>query len=53
MTKLIAKNVKINISGEEVAINIFVSKDGNLVLDGIESVTYEMVNDELILSRGE
>ncbi|AKQ08289.1 hypothetical protein PP655_gp097 [Bacillus phage PBC4] len=51
--KTIANNVKINISGEEVEINILVNKEGNIVLDGIGSVTYEMVNDELILSRGE
>lgn len=51
--KTIANNVKINISGEEVEINILVNNEGNIVLDGIENVTYEMVNDELILSRGE
>jgi len=51
--KKVAENVKINISGEEVSINIFVNKEGNLVLDGIENVTYEFYNDELILMRGE
>lgn len=43
----------INISGEWVEIEIRVSELGNLVLDGIGSVTYEMTNEVIEFSRWE
>lgn len=50
--KVIASNVKINISDEEVTVDIKVNEQGNLVIDGVGSLSgYEMVNDELILMR--
>jgi hypothetical protein len=43
----------INISGEWVEVEIRVSEQGNLVLDGIGSVTYEMTNEEIEFRRWE
>ncbi|MBX9158362.1 hypothetical protein ACTFR8_22450 [Bacillus cereus group sp. MYBK15-3] len=50
---IVAKDVPVNISGKEVRITIYRNKEGNLVLDGVGSVTHEMINDELILMRYE
>ena len=50
---IIAENVPVNISGEKVNINIYLNDKGNIVLDGVGSVTHEMLNDELILMKHE
>lgn len=47
--KLVAENVKIKVGDEERVVDIYVNENGNLVLEGIGSVLYEMHNDELIL----
>ena len=52
MKRLVGKaKIKINGEGLQREINIYVNENGNLELDGIGSVTYEMWNDELILTK--
>ena len=49
--ELIAKGVTIIISGEPVTIDISTNEDGNLVLQGIGAVFFEMWEEELVLTR--
>ena len=51
MEENVKVKMKINISGEITEIEISVNKEGNLVLDNIGSVCYEMFENELILSK--
>ena len=48
--KLVAEGVKIDVSGEERVIDIYVNDGGNLVLSGIGSVVYEMLDEEIYFS---
>ena len=48
--KLVAEGVKIDVSGEERVIDIYVNDGGNLVLSGIGSVEYEMLDEEIYFS---
>lgn len=49
--KLIAANVKITVSEDEVFVDIYVNNDGNLVLKGIGSVNYGMDEEEIYFMR--
>jgi hypothetical protein len=48
MTKLlVAKDVTINVSGEDRKIDIYVNADGNLVFEGLGSVIPDWYGEEL------
>ena len=49
--KLVARDVEIDISGEKVKVDIYVNEKGNLEIQGIGSVTYEIYDEELELVR--
>ena len=49
--KIVARAVILDISGENVTVDIGVNESGNLMLIGIGSVTYQMMEEELTLSR--
>jgi hypothetical protein len=44
-------NFKINISGEDVDVKVYVNKDGNLEIENIGECTYVMYDSELILMK--
>ena len=41
----------ITVGDEQRDIMVFVNESGNLVLSGVGSCTYEMYDDELVLSK--
>lgn len=43
----------IDVSGEKVNVQIYINKQGNIVIGGVENVTYEMIGEELILRKYE
>lgn len=49
--KLIAENVEINVSGDKVEVDIYVNNKGNLVIENLPSVTYDMLGSELEFSK--
>jgi hypothetical protein len=54
--KLLAEKVKVNVGrgkDEFIEISILINDRGNLVLQNVPSVYYEMLNDELTLTRVE
>ena len=44
--------VQVNVGDEQREITIYVNDSGNIVLDGVGSVGYEMYDEELVLIDG-
>lgn len=47
---LVAKGVTVTVGAEERVIDIYVNEHGNLILEGIGDVMYDMLGDELSFS---
>jgi hypothetical protein len=47
---LIQKDVVLKVGEEERKVDLYLNENGNLVLEGIGSVTYEMYDDEIIFN---